>query len=293
MQCSISAIQVVHSFSGRLAKKNLSWVPRLSPLMQSPADIEACHNFSGDLAPASTLLAPPPPTCHPPIHQPLDFPHLGTSCQSARPRWPQYGTWVSMASIWHMRTLWAICTAICINCVGKRYIWYIQLSTFCSLSWTFSFWHAKSVYLTPPQKAPCSLAAAWSQLSIGSKSCSRSKLSVSPPSMILPFCCCSLCLLLTSKVAPLNIANCHWSNTETVIKSNNRPPPSLSSHIPKMWIPAIFLATLFPFCMLGFLLTSKAPLTVPTLIQVSLLKSSNACQTRLKQRPISVKNGVF
>ena len=203
MQCSISAIQVVHNFSGHLAKikkKNLSWVSRLSPLMQSPADIEACHNFSGDLAPASTLLAPPPPTCHPPIHQPLDFPHLGTSCQSARPRWPQYGTWVSMASIWHMRTLWAICTAICINCVGKRYIWYIQLSTFCSLFWTFSFCcrHAKSVYLTPPQKAPCSLAAAWSQLSIGSKSCSRSKLSVSPPSKLPPWFSFLLLLVVSS-----------------------------------------------------------------------------------------------
>ena len=67
--------------------------------------------------------------------------------------------------------------------------------------------------------APCPVANAWSQFSIGSNpktwSGEVSALSVSPvhdsPFLLLR-------LLLTSKVAPLNIANSHSSNTETVIK---------------------------------------------------------------------------
>ena len=276
-------------------KKNLSWVSRLSPLMQSPADIEACHNFSGDLAPASPYwlhlhpLAIPPftspwisRTLAPPVNQPgPDGPNMAHGS-----RWPQYGT--------------------CGPCEPS------PLPSACTL-WVKDLTHSTNqpfaLFLEPSHSDTQSLfiwlrlrkpLVPWQLVDLNSQldpKAARGLNSLCPlhPSSHhdSPFCCCSLCLLLTSKVAPLNIANCHWSNTETVIKSNNRPPPSLSSHIPKMWIPAIFLATLFPFCMLGFLLTSKAPLPVPTLIQVSLLKTSNSCQTRLKQRPRSVKNGVF
>ena len=98
--------------------------------MQSPADIEACHNFSGDLAPASTLLAPPPAHLPSPHSPAPGFPapwHLLSISQAPMApiwhmgpgglnmahgsRWPQYGTCgpcepSPLPSAWSASSVW-------------------------------------------------------------------------------------------------------------------------------------------------------------------------------------------
>ena len=78
-------------------------------LFEIPADtsqpkgdaIQAVHNFLGDLAQCGWAVSPSLPWRHSPAP---GFPRLGTPCQSARPRWPQYGTcgprWPPEAPMW-------------------------------------------------------------------------------------------------------------------------------------------------------------------------------------------------
>ena len=78
-------------------------------LFEIPADtsqpkgdaIQAAHNFFGDLAQCVWAASPSLPWRHSPAP---GFPRLGTPCQSARPRWPQYGTcgprWPPEAPMW-------------------------------------------------------------------------------------------------------------------------------------------------------------------------------------------------
>ena len=78
-------------------------------LFEIPADtsqpkgdaIQAVHNFLGDLAQCVWAASPSLPWRHSPAP---GFPRLGTPCQSARPRWPQYGTcvprWPPQAPMW-------------------------------------------------------------------------------------------------------------------------------------------------------------------------------------------------
>ena len=147
------------------------------------------------------------------------------------------------------------------------------------------FWNAKSVYLTPLQEAPCSLANGWSQFSIGSRpKAARSKLSVSQqlyplsstiiqPSHDSPFLLSCVFSwrpkwLHSTLPTPIKVTLKQLSRGTTGhrhLPSHIYPPTYSQKCCPTL--SPMFPAVISPFCILGFLLTSEALLTVPTLAQ--------------------------